>query len=74
MNTLRDFLEKVTSGRRPTAVLVGAGGVLLLVAMNAARAFLNWVLVVSAMAALALCAGGAVPEAGAVGWRFHKHG
>ena len=64
MNTLRDFLDKIISGGIPAWALGGAGIVLLLIAMKAARGFLKFVFVVLALAALA----------GAVWWHFHSQG
>jgi len=64
MNTLRDFLDKITSGGIPTWALGGAGIVLLLIAMKVAKSFSKFVFVVLALAALA----------GAVWWHFHSQG
>jgi hypothetical protein len=64
MNTLREFIDKVTSGDIPTGAMGGAGIVLLLLALKAAKGFLKMILVVFALAALA----------GAVWWHLHNQG
>ena len=63
MNTLRDFTEKFTSGSIPVGAMVGAGIILLLIALKAAKGFLKFVFAVLALVALA----------GAGWWHFHKH-
>jgi hypothetical protein len=64
MNTLREIIDKVTSGDIPTGAMGGAGIVLLLLAFKAAKGFLKMILVVLALAALA----------GAVWWHLHNQG
>ena len=62
MNTLREIIDKVTSGDIPTGAMGGAGIVLLLLALKAAKGFLKIILIVLALAALA----------GAVWWHLHN--
>jgi hypothetical protein len=64
MNNLRDVIDKVASGDAPVWVLGGAGIILLLLALKAAKGFLKLIFVVLALAALA----------GAVWWYFHNQG
>ena len=64
MNNLREVIDKVASGDAPVWVLGGAGIILLLLALKAAKGFLKFVSVVLALAALA----------GAIGWHFHSQG
>ena len=64
MNNLRDVIDKVASGDAPVWVLGGAGIILLLLALKAAKGFLKFVFVVLALAALA----------GAVWWHLHNQG
>ena len=61
---LDEIIKKVASGGIPAWAMVGAGIVLLLIAMKVAKGFLKFVCVVLALAALA----------GAVWWCFHKQG
>ena len=63
MNNLHEVIDKVTSGDVPVWVLGGAGIILLLLALKAAKGLLKFVFVVLALAALA----------GAIGWHFHQH-
>jgi len=63
MNNLREVIDKVTSGDAPVWVLGGAGIVLLLIALKAAKGILKFTFVVLALAALA----------GAVWWHFQQH-
>ena len=64
MNNLRDVIDKVASGDAPVWMLGGAGIILLLLALKAAKGFLKFVFVVLALAALA----------GAVWWYLHNQG
>jgi hypothetical protein len=64
MNNLREVVDKVTSGDAPVWMLGGAGIILLLLALKAAKGFLKFVFVVLALAALA----------GAVWWYLHNQG
>jgi hypothetical protein len=64
MNNLREIVDKVTSGDASVWVLGGAGIILLLLALKAAKGFLKFVFVVFALAALA----------GAVWWHLHNQG
>lgn len=64
MNDLREVIDKVTSGDIPTGAMGGAGIVLFLLALKAAKGFLKFVFVVLALAALA----------GAVWWHLHNQG
>lgn len=62
MNTLRDIIDKVTSGNIPAWAIGGAGIVLLLIVLKTAKGFMKVVFVVLALALLA----------GAVWWHIHK--
>jgi uncharacterized membrane protein len=64
MNTLREMIDKVTSGDIPTGAMGGAGIVMLLLALKMAKGFLKMVLVVLALAAFAA----------AVWWHLHNQG
>jgi hypothetical protein len=64
MNTLRDFIDKITSGGIPAWALAGVGIVLFLLAIKLAKGLLKFLLVVLALASLA----------GAVWWLFHNQG
>jgi hypothetical protein len=64
MNNLREVIDKVASGDAPAWALGGAGIILFLLALKAAKGFLKFVFVVLALAALA----------GAAWWHFHSQG
>jgi hypothetical protein len=62
MNNLREVIDKVASGGIPAWAMGGAGIVLLLLALKAAKGLMKVVFVVLALALLA----------GAVWWYIHK--
>jgi hypothetical protein len=62
MNTLRDFIDKISSGGIPAWALAGGGIVLFLLAIKLAKGVLKFLLIVMALASLA----------GAVWWLIHN--